>query len=44
MNSFFIQYDAALVKNAILAQQLNTFSQEWLVFCLLQINVIIFEV
>ena len=43
MKSCFTQYNAPLVKYAKVAQKQNSFCQEELVFCQVQINLIIFE-
>ena len=44
MNSCFIQYISPLVKNVNVARKINTFCQEWLVFCKLWIHLNVFEV
>ena len=43
MNSYFAQYKASLEKNVIVIQKINSFCQELLVLCHLQINFILFE-
>ena len=40
----FIQYKVTLVEYVNVAQEINLFSQKWLVLCHFQINFIIFEV
>ena len=44
MNSCFIQYNAPLVEYVNLAQEIDSFCQNWLVLCQFRINFIIFEV
>ena len=44
MNSCFIKYNVPFVKNVKVAQLINLFCQEWLVFCQLQINLNFLEI
>ena len=44
VNSCFIQYNALIVKYVIVAQNINSFFQKWLVFSQFQTNLFMFEV